>query len=495
MNVRESGILLPVSSLPSRYGIGCFSKEAYEFIDFLAKAGQKKWQVLPLGPTGYGDSPYQSFSTYAGNPYFIDLETLIGWGLLSYEECDSWDFGQDEQYVDYEKMYNSRGKILRLAYSRFQGEGNQEYQDFVADNEDWLQDYGLFMALKDKFGGKGWYLWEEPYRDRHPGTLVRCQEELSEEIGFYCFQQYMFWKQWKNLHHYALEKGIEIIGDVPIYVAFDSADTWAAPELFQFQEKGQLLAVAGCPPDSFSATGQLWGNPLYDWKYHRKTGYAWWIRRVAHCFQWYDVLRIDHFRGFDQYYSIPAQDKTAERGHWEDGPGLELFEVIQEKLGDLKIIAEDLGFLTDSVRELVEKTGFPGMKVLQFAFDSRDDSDYYPHNYEKNCVVYTGTHDNDTVRGWYEVLDDKDKEVSIQYMDNADTPLDKIHWDFIRMAMASVGNLCIIPLQDYMGLGTEARINQPSTLGQNWKWRLKQGQLTEKLAHEIYRITDIYKRL
>lgn len=493
--MRESGILLPVSSLPSRYGIGCFSKEAYEFIDFLVKAGQKKWQVLPLGPTGYGDSPYQSFSTYAGNPYFIDLETLIGWGLLTYEECDSYDFGQNEQYVNYEKMYISRSKVLRLAYDRFWGDENQEYQSFIADNRDWLEDYGLFMALKDKFGGEGWYLWEEPYRDRHPGTMVRCQEELAKEIGFYCFQQYMFWKQWQNLHHYALEKGIEIIGDVPIYVAFDSADTWANPKLFQFQEKGKLLAVAGCPPDSFSATGQLWGNPLYNWKYHKETGYAWWIRRVAHCFQWYDVLRIDHFRGFDQYYSIPAEDETAENGHWEDGPGLELFESIRRKLGNLKIIAEDLGFLTESVRELVDKTGFPGMKVLQFAFDSRDDSDYYPHNYEKNCVVYTGTHDNDTVRGWYEVLDAQDKEVSIQYMDNADTPLEKIHWDFIRMAMGSVGNLCVIPLQDYMGLGTEARINQPSTLGENWKWRLVKGQLTEEMAHEIYHITEVYKRL
>lgn len=493
--MRESGILLPISSLPSRYGIGCFSKEAYEFIDFLEEAGQKKWQVLPLGPTSYGDSPYQSFSTFAGNPYFIDLEALIRLGLLKEEECEAVDFGSQEQWVDYGKLYEGRGPLLRIAFQRFQGRDEKEYILFVKENKEWLEDYCLFMALKDHFHGQSWQLWETPYRDRELEALEKAREEFREELEFYRFQQYMFWKQWSSLHCYAKEKGIEIVGDMPIYVALDSADAWASPQLFQFDEKHCPKAVAGCPPDAFAATGQLWGNPLYDWEYHKKTGFAWWIRRIAHCFLLYDVLRIDHFRGFDAYYSIPAGDETAENGHWEKGPGLALFIRVKEQLGELKIIAEDLGYLTDSVIELVRDTGFPGMKVLQFAFDSREDSDYLPHNYERNCVVYTGTHDNDTVKGWYQVLDPEDKELSLRYMNNVRTPLEEIHWDFIRLAMGSVADTCIIPLQDYMGLGSEARINQPSTLGKNWKWRLKKGQLTRELAQKIYELTKIFARV
>lgn len=493
--MRQSGILLPVSSLPSRYGIGCFSKEAYEFIDFLKKAGQKKWQVLPLGPTSYGDSPYQSFSTFAGNPYFIDLDTLVLQGLLRREECEACDFGSEEDSIDYGKLYTQRNQILRLAFSRFQAENDSEYEAFVSENAYWLEDYSLFMALKDAYKGKSWSEWEEPHRNRHPQMMQKCREELAQEIRFYQFQQYLFRKQWDSLHQYAAENGVEIIGDIPIYVAFDSADTWANPRLFQFDEDLQPVAVAGCPPDAFSATGQLWGNPLYDWAYHEKTGYEWWIRRVAHCLHLYDVLRVDHFRGFDAYYSIPAGDPTAEYGHWEKGPGFDLFQALHKSLGDMNIIAEDLGYLTDSVLKLVKDTGFPGMKVLQFAFDSREESDYLPHNYDKNCVVYTGTHDNDTVKGWYEVISPEDKEFSIRYMNNRNTPPEEIHWDFIRLAMASVADLCVIPLQDYMGLGGEARINEPSTLGKNWKWRMKKGQIDDALAEKIRSMTKLYGRL
>lgn len=492
--MRKSGILLPVSSLPSGYGIGSFSKEAYEFIDFLKKAGQKLWQVLPLGPTSYGDSPYQSFSTFAGNPYFIDLDALAGCGLLTREECEAYDFGTDETSVDYGKLYESRGKILRLAYQRFSGQNDSEYQQFCQQNEYWLKDYSMFMALKDQHGGKSWIEWEEPYRMRQPGALLRLQETAGDEIGFYYFQQYMFRRQWDNLHLYAAKNGIQIVGDIPIYVAFDSADTWANPELFQLDEKLTPIAVAGCPPDAFSATGQLWGNPLYRWDYHRQTGFEWWIRRVSFCLNLYDVLRVDHFRGFDAYYSIPYGDETAEHGHWEQGPGKELFRTLKEALGEMHIIAEDLGYLTDSVIELVRDTGFPGMKVLQFAFDSREESDYLPHNYDKNCVVYTGTHDNDTIFGWYETLAAPDKELSIRYMNNADTPVNEIQWDFIRLAMASVADTCIIPMQDYLGLGSEARINVPSTLGTNWKWRMKKGQIDDALAERICEMSRLYGR-
>ena len=493
--MRESGILLPISSLPSAYGIGCISIEAYEFVDFLKKSGQKKWQVLPLGPTSYGDSPYQSFSTFAGNPYFIDPGALIAEGLLTQEECDSIDFGRDVSSVDYGKIYAGRGKLLRMAFERFCPEREEAYGRFCAENAHWLEDYCLFMVLKDKNGGKSWSEWEIPYRNREEQALHKIREEQSRELDFYRFQQYMFRKQWDNLHAYAAGCGISIVGDIPIYVAFDSADTWANPGLFQFNEKQEPIAVAGCPPDAFAATGQLWGNPLYDWNYHRETGYEWWIGRIRHCPGLYDVIRVDHFRGFDEYYSIPAQDETAEHGHWEKGPGIELFHAIRNRLGDIHIIAEDLGYMTDSVKQLVRDSGFPGMKVLQFAFDSREESDYLPHNYERNCVVYTGTHDNDTICGWYDTLAAEDKALSVLYMGNEKTPASEIQWDFIRLAMGSVADLCIIPMQDYLGLGTEARINQPSTTGDNWKWRMKPGQLSEELSDKIKTLTRVYGRL
>lgn len=492
--MRKSGILLPIASLPSKYGIGAFSKSAYDFIDQLKAAGQSYWQILPLGPTGYGDSPYQSFSTFAGNPYFIDLETLIEEGYLTKEECDAYDFGDNVRYIDYEKIYFSRFKVLRVAYERSNIAKNREFQQFIFDNAYWLEDYALYMSIKNHYKGASWSEWDEDIRKREAEAIKRYKEELSEEISFYQFQQFIFIKQWMKLKTYANQCGIKIIGDIPIYVAFDSAECWSSPELFQFDEERLPVAVAGCPPDGFSVTGQLWGNPLYDWNYHKRTSYAWWIQRIAYSFKLYDVVRIDHFRGFDEYYSIPYGSSTAERGKWEKGPGYEIFEELRNQLGDLDIIAEDLGFLTDSVLKLVKKTGYPGMKVLEFAFDSREESDYLPHNYDKNCIVYTGTHDNETVMGWYKNLKAEDKKLAMDYMDIDPVRDADIHWKFIRLALSSVANLAVIPIQDYLGLGNEARINKPSTVGENWKWRLLEGEFTDELLKKIRKITKLYGR-
>ena len=502
--MRASGILLPISSIPSNYGIGCFSKEAYAFVDQLAEAGQKYWQILPLGPTGYGDSPYQSFSTFAGNPYFIDLEEFIQRDLLTAQECAQCDWGGSLSYVDYEKIYHSRFALLRKAYHRFYQMDTkkkelellrEEMEAFEKEQGFWLEDYCLYMAVKDSLEGISWNEWPEELKTRKPEALAKARQVLREDISFYAFQQFWFYRQWSQLKKYANDRDIRIIGDLPIYVAFDGADAWANPDLFQFDEDNQPKAVAGCPPDAFSATGQLWGNPLYRWDYHKSTGYAWWLLRLAHVFKLYDTVRIDHFRGFDEYYSIPFGDQTAERGHWEKGPGMDLFNTVKEKLGDVDVIAEDLGYLTESVIEMVKESGYPGMKVLQFAFDSREESDYLPHNYERNCVVYTGTHDNDTILGWYYVMSEEDREFSKEYMGNAKSTDEELPWDFIRMSMESVANLAVTPMQEFLGLGTEARINYPSTLGNNWKWRLLPGQFTSEMAKRIHRLTQITARI
>lgn len=493
--MRKSGVLLPIASLPGKYGIGSFSKNAYRFVDQLKEAGQSYWQLLPLGPTGYGDSPYQSFSTYAGNPYFIDLETLIEEGLLTRTECDSCNFGKNARYIDYEKLYLSRFKVLHIAYERSNISRKKKFKEFVTENAYWLDDYALYMAVKNSFGGASFIEWDEDIRVRKPAALEKYKKKYAKEIEFYQFQQFKFSEQWTKLKNHANKQGIKIIGDIPIYVAFDSADTWASPKLFQFDKDNIPVAVAGCPPDAFSATGQLWGNPLYDWDYHKKTGYEWWVRRIGYCFKLYDVVRVDHFRGFDEYYSIPYGNKTAEKGKWKKGPGIDIFKTFASKLGKMDIIAEDLGYLTPSVIKLVKDTGYPGMKVLQFAFDSREESDYLPHNYTSNCVVYTGTHDNDTVRGWYDVLSRPDKKLSIAYINNFDTPPKEISWDFIRLAQSSVAKLCIIPIQDYLCMGSEARINTPSTLGDNWKWRMSEKDINKKLTKRIFDMTKLYGRL
>ena len=492
--MRRNGMLLPIASLPSPYGIGGFSKEAYEFIDLLEETGQKLWQILPLGPTSYGDSPYQSFSTFAGNPYFIDLDTLAEKGWLTKEACEASDYGDNESYIDYGRIYNSRFVLLKQAFLNSDILSDEKFTEFCKANQHWLPDYALYMALKNQNDGKSWIEWEEEIRLRKPEAVEYYKKELEEECNFYEFLQYEFHEQWTKVKEYAHKKGIQIVGDVPIYVAFDSADTWANPELFQLDEKNLPLGVAGCPPDAFSATGQLWGNPLYNWAYHKKTGYDWWLKRIAYCFDLYDIVRIDHFRGFDEYYSIPYGDETAVNGHWEKGPGMDLFNTVKEKLGELDIIAEDLGFLTESVFQLLKDSGYPGMKVLQFAFDPSEDSDYLTYKYQRNCVVYTGTHDNDTTAGWFEKLSDGDKEVALRYMNSFYTPKEEQHWDLIALAMRSTADTCIIPVQDFLGLGSEARINMPSTLGNNWKWRMTKGAFSEELKEKIRRMTKLYGR-
>ncbi len=492
---RQSGILMPISSIPSKYGIGGFSKEAYAFVDFLEAAGQKLWQILPLGPTSYGDSPYQSFSTFAGNPYYIDLEGLIGAGYLTEKECGAVDCGSDPSYVDYEKIWLTRFKLLRKAYERAKKAGlpqEQGYLDFIGDNESWLPDYALYMAVKSHFKYVSWVEWDEDIRLRKPAALKKYRQELADEIGFYQFQQYFFAAQWKALKAYANEKGIRIVGDIPIYVAFDSADTWANPELFQLDEDNVPLGVAGCPPDVFCATGQLWGNPLYRWEYHRQTGYAWWISRIAYCFRLYDVVRIDHFRGFESYWFVPYGDDTAQYGHWVKGPGYDLFRALREALGDMDVIAEDLGFLTKEVIALVKKTGYPGMKILQFAFGDDADNAYLPHNYTQNSIVYTGTHDNETILGWYKGTDAGTRRSVKRYLNirgNREIP-----WHFIRAAFASVADTAVIPMQDYLELDNAARINTPSTLGGNWEWRMLPDAATPELAGRIRELVETYGR-
>lgn len=496
-NQRQCGVLLSISSLPSKYGIGCFSKSAYEFVDALKAAGQSCWQILPLGPTSYGDSPYQSFSTFAGNPYFISLEDLIEEGVLTKRECDKVEFGKDVSSVDYAKIYEGRTALLRKAYERSRISENPEFQRFRQEQGWWLADYALFMAVKNRFGGAPWSEWAEDIRLRWQNALDYYREELYFDIEFQEYMQFKFREQWLKLKAYANEQGIRIIGDIPIYVAMDSADTWASPWLFKLDENNQPTQVAGCPPDGFSATGQLWGNPLYNWEVHRQSGFDWWVKRIAHCFELYDVVRIDHFRGFDEYYAIPFGDATAENGWWEKGPGIELFRTISKRLGRKEIIAEDLGYMTDSVKRLVEESGYPNMKVIEFAFDERDTgnaSDYLPHNYPRNCVVYTGTHDNETLVGWFQDITALERKMVREYLNNFHDSDEMICKDLICLAMRSVADLCIIPMQDYMGLDNTARMNQPSTLGQNWKWRLKKRQFTKKLQKEMAELARRYGR-
>lgn len=495
---RAAGILLPISSLPGKYGIGCFSKEAYKFVNWLKDAGQTYWQILPIHLTSYGDSPYQSFSTFAGNPYFIDLEALIEEGVLTQEECDEVDFGENDADIDYAALYEGRHILLTMAYERSDISKNPEYQKFLAENRWWLDDFALFMALKNFFGGKCWYEWPEDIRLRWGFALDYYRRELYFEIEYQMYLQFKFFQQYRKLKAYANEQGIQIIGDIPIYVAMDSADTWAHPELFQLDENNIPTAVAGCPPDGFSATGQLWGNPLYRWEHHRNTGYQWWLSRLWYVFQLYDVTRIDHFRGFDEYYSIPYGAETAMTGHWEKGPGIDLFRCVEQNLGWHEVIAEDLGYVTDSVRQLVKDSGFPGMKVLEFAFDSRDSgsaNDYLPHNYNENCVAYTGTHDNETLVGWFDSISKEEQTLARAYLCDRHTPKKWLYKSFIALAMRSRAKYCIIPMQDWLGLDNRSRTNTPSTIGINWRWRVAGEQLSELLVKEILDNTKRYGRM
>jgi len=491
--LRQAGILMAVSSLPSSYGIGCFSKEAYRFLEFCKKSGHKSWQMLPLGPTGYGDSPYQTFSSFAFSPYYIDLEELIDLGLLTKEECNQCDFGNGEK-VDYGKLYLYRFPLLKKAHSRFINEEHDEYERFLEEQKLWLKDYALFMAIKDDHHGDSWISWEKELRERNPIAMKTMMEKFKNEIDFYCFMQYFCRKQWENVHRYAQELELKLIGDIPIYIALDSADAWTNPELFQFGDGFIPIAVAGCPPDGFSPTGQVWGNPIYNWDNHKKNKFSWWKQRMRYMFSLFDQIRIDHFRGFDEFYSIPFGEETAENGKWNPGSGYELFEEFKKELGNLPIIAEDLGFLNESVKKLLKDTGYPGMKILEFAFDSREESDYLPHNYDHNCVVYTGTHDNDTVVGWFRNMPKQDREFALSYINGKDHPEKEIPWDFIRLAFMSVADFAIIPIQDYLGIGSEGRMNTPSTLGDNWTWRMEDGLLKDELAIRIKNMVHLYGR-
>lgn len=483
---------MPIFSLSGKYGIGTFGKSAYEFVDFLERGGQSYWQILPLSPTNYGDSPYQSFSSYAGNPYFIDPELLIKEGLLREDEADSFDFGSDPEKIDYGKLYKERSRMLSLAFARF--EKTKAYENFCKENAYWLDDYAFFSAMKGRHLEKPLLLWDEAVKKREPEALAAMKKELAGEIEFCRFQQFKFYEQWFALKEYANKKGVKIIGDIPIYVAADSADLWADPE--QFQVDGELAPslVAGCPPDAFTDEGQLWGNPLYDWKYMKKDGFSWWKKRLNFALRIYDVVRIDHFRAFESYYAIPATDENAINGKWVKGPGIALFNEIKKEFGaSLPIIAEDLGFLTPAVYKLLRDSGFPGMKVLQFAFDSREESDYLPHNYKNNCVVYTGTHDNDTVMGWTETAEQSDVAFARRYLHVDDN--EGFNWAMMRAAMMSVADTCILMMPDLLGLGSEARINTPSTLGGNWQWRISEGCVNDWLAGILRENTELYSRL
>ena len=484
-----------LSSLPSPHGIGSMGEPARRFADFLEKAGQSYWQLLPVCPTSYGDSPYQSFSTYAGNPYFIDLDELEKEGYLKREEYEKtdWECGPDK--INYGALYEKRYPILKKAAERFRENPPEDYAEFCRENARWLDDYGRFMALKDAHGGAPWMEWEPGLRNRDRQALEEAAAHYGDQIEFWKICQYLFFRQWKALREYVNGHGIRIIGDLPIYVSLDSVDVWAHPELFQLDENKVPREVSGCPPDGFSADGQLWGNPLFDWEYMARDGYSWWADRIGYLCRVYDVLRIDHFRGFDSYYAIPYGRKDAREGRWREGPGIELFRAVEKQIGRQPIIAEDLGYLTDSVRKLLADSGFPGMKVMEFAFDSRDGSgsEYLPHNFIRHCVAYTGTHDNDTILGWASAVSPEDFRRAAAYLRL--TQEEGYHWGMMRALWASVADLTIVQAQDLLGLGSEARMNTPSTVGTNWLWRALPGSFTEELAGRLRHEMEIYERL
>ncbi len=490
---RCCGILMAVSSLPSPHGIGTFGKAAYDFIDFLRKAGQKCWQVLPLGPVGYGDSPYQSFSTFAGNPYYIDLELLAEEGLVSPEMLGSLDWGGMDGKVDYEKIYDNRFAVLKAACLSRGDKEKAAAAAFAERNHEWVYDYALYMALKQLFCMKSWTEWpDEAIRRRDGDRMGYYWHRLKDQIDCWIYIQYLFFRQWDELKRYANKSGIRIIGDLPIYAAMDSVDVWSHKDLFQLDEACAPVCVAGCPPDYFSECGQLWGNPVYRWERHKETGYAWWRGRLSASLRMFDILRIDHFRGFEAYYKISAGQATAKKGIWEKGPGIELFKAVSDVIGEGHIIAEDLGHMTAEVKKLLKDTGFPGMKVLQFAFEPKDSSDYLPHNHTANCVVYTGTHDNTTAAGWFREA--KPGEIAFAKKYLALSENEGLHWGLIRGAYGSVANMAIVQMQDILGLDESARMNTPSTMGGNWQWRLDSGLVTSELCRRLKELAVMYGR-
>ena len=496
MKERQSGVLMHISSLPGKYGIGSFGKSAYDFVDFLVRTKQRYWQILPLGTTSYGDSPYQSFSAFAGNTHFIDFDRLIEEGLLTESDLDGLDFGQDPRKVDYAKVFNNRRPVLEKAVKRFLERGDlAAYEKFVADNASWLEVFVEYMAIKEHFDLKAWTEWPDAaVRRREASSLATYREKLADRLTYHRVTQYLFFKQWLELKNYANEHHIEIVGDMPIYVAADSCDVWAQPHFFKTDALGQPTCVAGCPPDEFSATGQLWGNPTYDWKAMDEDGYSWWIERLSESFKIYDVVRIDHFRGFESYWEIPAGSDTAAPGKWVKGPDYALFKAVKEELGELNIIAEDLGFMTDEVIALREKTGFPGMKVTQFAFNPDSESIDSPHLAPNNSVMYTGTHDNNTVLGWYrDEIDDATREYMAQYTNRKE--YETVPHAMLRTIFASVSFMAIATMQDLLELDGSARMNYPSSIGGNWSWRMTAEELDPVVEAELYSLTKTYRRL
>ncbi len=493
MNIKRScGVLLPLFSLPSEHGIGTLGRAAYEFIDFLTEAGQSWWQILPVGPAGSGDSPYQSFSSFAGNAYFIDLDMLVEAGLLTKAEVCVIDRGSSAESVDYDALREDRMPLLRRAARRGLARKDAEFEAFCRDNARWLSDFALYMSLKEHFNGSAWYEWPEDIRLHRIEAVEKYSRELHEDVKFFSYVQYLFYRQWSALRAYAREKGIGIIGDMPIYVALDSADVWAEPEFFLLDEQNAPVEVAGVPPDYFSEDGQLWGNPLYDWDAMRRDGYGWWIRRVDGASRLYDALRIDHFRAFESYWAVPRGAESAKPGQWRPGPGMDLVGRLTAWFNNVLFIAEDLGVLTPEVHRLLAESGLPGMKVLEFAFDPVSLSDYLPHGYSENCICYAGTHDNNTLRGWI----DEEKPETIAFareylgIDGDADLADAV----LRAGMRSKAELFIAQMQDLLGLGASARMNTPGTVGGNWAWRMTPGSATKALAGKMRRMAYIYGR-
>lgn len=492
--MRRSGILMAISSLPSPYGIGTMGKAAYKFVDFLVKAGQTYWQILPVCPTSYGDSPYQSFSTFAGNPYFIDLDMLIEAGYLTKADCTEIFWGNDETLVDYGAVYNGRTALFRKVLEAFKKDIPADFDEFCKENAAWLSDYALFMAIKGKYDGKAWREWAPALKLRDKVALQAAEAELADAVLLWKMLQYLFWQQWKALKAYANANGIQIIGDIPIYVAGDSADVWSDSRQFLLDEENNPIEVAGCPPDGFTEDGQLWGNPLFRWEYIEKNEFAWWIQRIRYAASVYDVVRIDHFRGFESFYCIPAGDKNAKNGVWRKGPGMKLFKAVKKALGDIPIIAEDLGYLTPEVIEMLTESGYPGMKVLEFAFDPCGNSDYLPHKYPKNCVAYTGTHDNSTALGWLENAPKHEVEFAEKYLKL--NKREAHNWTMMRAVWESEADTAVMQMQDLLSLDDSARMNTPSTSGSpNWCWRCKKGVYNAALAKRVYRYVERSNRL
>ena len=490
---RSSGVLMPMSSLPSPYGIGTMGKEAFRFVDFLAAAAQKYWQLLPLGPTGYGDSPYSSYSSFAGNPYLIDLELLTDEGLLSADEVEAVNWGDDPEAVDYGRLYEARSPLLRKACERGTTLLRKEFEAFCRENRGWLENYSLYVAVKKHFGMQSWTVWpDEGIRMHRPDAVKKYTEALKDEVEFQAFVQFLFFRQWKALKTYAEEKGIRFIGDVPIYVAMDSADVWAEPQFFQLDSEYRPKEVSGVPPDAFTADGQLWGNPLYDWDRMKADGYGWWIRRIEGATRLFDVLRIDHFRGMESYWAVPAGETTARNGKWRPGPGMGLVGVLTQWFHDTEFIAEDLGYLTPGVKKLVKDSGLPGMKIMEFAFDAHGDSDYLPHCCEENSVCYLGTHDNNTVHGWLETTTAEDRDFARHYMHI--TPGEGWCWGMIRSGMATMSRLFVVQMQDLLELPGSARMNTPGIDSGNWRWRMLPGAASEDLAARLRKLTFTFRR-